>query len=298
MQSSKGVDLITLHHAKPNSWRGRTAAMIKTSLHSLVLLLWGMSPANAAPPHGSNEPLDTLIRVGNHRLHFVVYRGNLPVTILLEAGGAADLTSWAGVAATLAQETGATVVAYDRAGLGRSEPGPATSTPDDELRDLHAALKQLKVPPKTILVAHSYGAMLSLLNAARYSEGLEGVVLVDPMNTRFIKATGDFIFSTVPKITSPSTDRERTITRMVATFPGLIRKVERLEPGLRQRMIVISAGKRWWGKADIDEAWRKSHEALAAAGAQRKLVIAEGSDHDVPEERPDVIVTAVKELLR
>jgi pimeloyl-ACP methyl ester carboxylesterase len=271
--------------------------MIKTLLHSAILLLWGVNPAIAAPRDGSYEPVDTLVRVGNHRLHFVVYRGKVPVTILLEAGGAADLTSWAGVPGKLAQETGATVVAYDRAGLGGSEPGPPTSKPDDEIRDLHTALDRLHVPGKTIIVAHSYGAMLALLNAARHPEGLKGIVLVDPMNTRFIKATGDFIFSTVPKLPNPSTERERTINRMVATFPGLIREVERLEPDLKQPMVVITAGKRWWGKEEIDQAWRKSHQGLAAAGARRRLVIAEGSDHDVPEERPDVIITAVEDLL-
>jgi pimeloyl-ACP methyl ester carboxylesterase len=266
-------------------------------LHPAILLLWAMNPANAGQAERSHEPLDTLVRVGNHRLHFVVYRGNLPMTILFEAGGAADLTSWAGVPGKLAQETGATVVAYDRAGLGGSEPGPPTSKPGDEIRDLHTALDRLHVPGKTIIVAHSYGAMLALLNAARHPEGLKGIVLVDPMNTRFIKATGDFIFSTVPKLPNPSTDRERTINRMVASFPGLIQEVEQLEPSLRQPMVVITAGKPWWGRADIDSAWRRSHQALASARARRHLVVAEGSDHGVPEERPDVIITAVEELL-
>jgi hypothetical protein len=42
---------------------------------------------------------------------------------------------------------------------------------------------------------------------------------VDPRNSRFIEATGDFIYSTVPKIDRPSNNRERTVVRMVATFP-------------------------------------------------------------------------------
>jgi pimeloyl-ACP methyl ester carboxylesterase len=264
-------------------------------LYPVILGLWAIHPPTAG---ATQEPLDTLVSVGNHRLHFVVYRGKVPVTVLFEHGGGADLSSWANVPRLLAKETGATVVAYDRAGLGSSELAPPTHTPDDEVRDLHAALDQLGVPTKTILVGHSYGAVLALLNTARYPKPIRGVVLVDPMNTRFIEATGDFVYSMVPKIPNPSTDRERTTLRMVATFPGLIREVERLEPGLRQPMIVISAGKRWWGKEDIDRAWRKSHEALAAAGTRRRLVTAEGSDHDVPEERPDVIVTAVQELLK
>jgi len=40
-------------------------------------------------------------------------------------------------------------------------------------------------------------------------------------------------------------------------------------------------------------AWRDSHKAIAHAGRHRRLVVAEGSDHDIPEMRPEVIVEAV-----
>jgi pimeloyl-ACP methyl ester carboxylesterase len=63
-------------------------------------------------------------------------------------------------------------------------------------------------------------------------------------------------------------------------------------------MVVITAGRPFWGKPDIDSAWRRSHEALAAAREQRRLVVAEGSDHGVPEQRPELIVVAVRELLK
>jgi hypothetical protein len=42
------------------------------------------------------DPVDTLVRTGGHDLRFVLYRGTVPATIMLEAGGTADLTSWAG----------------------------------------------------------------------------------------------------------------------------------------------------------------------------------------------------------
>jgi pimeloyl-ACP methyl ester carboxylesterase len=269
--------------------------IIAAAIMSSLVLLSASQRAPAASV--MQEAVDTMIRTSGHDLHFVLYRGKLPVTILLEAGGGSDLTSWARVPETLAHQTGATVVAYDRAGLGSSEPGSTESRPEDEIRHLHAALRDLKVPKTTVLVAHSYGAMLALLNAGRNPENVAGLVLVDPMNSRFIEATGDFIYSTVPKIERPSNNRERTVVRMVATFPGLIAAVHRLEPGLRQPMIVITAGKPWWGKPDIDRAWRVSHEALVARKQQRSLVVAEASDHAVPEEQPDVIVTAVRELL-
>jgi pimeloyl-ACP methyl ester carboxylesterase len=270
---------------------------LTTALLTSLVSLPAATPLTFGAAFGVDEPVDTLIRVRGHDLHFILYRGTVPVTILLEAGGGADLTSWAGVPKSLAKQTGATVVAYDRAGLGGSGPGPAESRPEDEIGDLNSALNCLRVPERTIVVAHSYGAMLALLSARHWTR-VAGLVLVDPMNSRFVEATGDFLYTTVLKVDNPTTERERTIVRMVATFPDLTREVSRLEPGLPQPMVVITAGEPWWGREDIDRAWRRSHEALAAAGKQRRLVVAEGSDHGVPEERPEVIVSAVQELLK
>jgi hypothetical protein len=90
----------------------------------------------------------------------------------------------------------------------------------------------------------------------------------------------------VAVIPKPSNDRERTTNRVIATFPGLVQDVDRFEPGFRQPMIVITAGKPWWGRAEIDSAWRRSHTDLVAAGVRRRLVVAEDSDHSVPEDQP------------
>jgi hypothetical protein len=47
----------------------------------------------------------------------------------------------------------------------------------------------------------------------------------------------------------------------------------------------------------MDQAWRASHEAIAKAAPHRRLVRADGSDHDIPAKRPDTIVDAVVSLL-
>jgi pimeloyl-ACP methyl ester carboxylesterase len=248
------------------------------------------------PPHRA-EAVDTLVRVGGHALHFVVHRGELPITVVFEAGGASNLTSWRDVPQRIAARTGATVVAYDRAGLGGSSLPHDDLTPTQEIRDLHFGLDQLAVPKATILVATSYGAMLAFLNAARFGDEVVGLVLVDPMNARFAQATGDFLASTAPDIPNPVSDRERVIARMNVTFPALVEEVATLEPGLPQPMAVITAGEAWWGREDIDKAWRRSHEDLAAAGVRRQLIVAEGSGHDVPRERPDVILSAVEQMV-
>ena len=240
---------------------------------------------------------DTLIDVGGHELHFEVRQGTLPVTIVLEAGGGAEASSWATVPDSLARQTEATIVTYDRAGLGGNEVGPADLTPEEEIRDLSDALDQLGTPAPRILVAHSYGAMLAILHAGLYSDHIVGLVLVDPMNPVFVQETGDFVQSTVPDIAEPGNDRERVVVRMKRTFSDLTARTAEIEPGLAIPIVVLTAGEPWWGTEEIDRAWRRSHEVIAGRSPDRELVIADGSDHDVPEERPDLIVDAVNRLL-
>ncbi len=91
---------------------------------TLFLSIWvlavSITIAVQAEPDGGLSVIDTMITVGENRLHFQIIEGGSP-TILLEAGGGMDLTEWADLAPRLARETSATVVSYDRAGFGKSD---------------------------------------------------------------------------------------------------------------------------------------------------------------------------------
>jgi pimeloyl-ACP methyl ester carboxylesterase len=91
---------------------------------SLVLCLLSL-----LSPQSPTALQDTMVDVGGYRMHLVVHRGSEPVTVVMESGGGDDVAGWAGVDSALARRTGATVVAYDRAGFGRSGTGPAELTP-------------------------------------------------------------------------------------------------------------------------------------------------------------------------
>jgi pimeloyl-ACP methyl ester carboxylesterase len=259
------------------------------TIATIAVLLLPVAGPLPSPP----VPLDTLVDVGGYHLHMVVYRGTRPVTIVMESGGGASLAAWSSVEARLADRTGATVVAYDRAGFGESGMGPADLTPRQQVRQLHEALERLGTPPARIVVGHSYGGLLSLLHAHLYPKHVRGLVLVDPMNARFVQTTGDFVQSTVPHIEHPTSAKDTAIARMVGTFDALARDPAASDTGLELPIVVITAGQAWWKKPDIDRAWRDSHKAIANAGPHRRLVVAEGSDHDIPEMRPGVIVEAV-----
>ncbi len=252
---------------------------------------------SAGTPLRHPTPLDTLVDVGGYRMHLMVYRGTKPVTIVMESGGGASLGAWSGVDEALASRTGATVVAYDRAGFGGSGTGPADLTPRQQVEQLNDALERLRTPSDRIVVGHSYGGLLTLLQAHLYSNHVCGLVLVDPMNQRFVRATGDFVYSTVPHIEHPATATDTAVARMVSTFRGLAHDVDASDAGLRMPLVVITAGEAWWKKDEIDRAWRASHDAIARGAPGRRLVVAEGSNHDVPEKRPDTIIDAVLSLM-
>ena len=265
----------------------------KLPLAALVIATLRAACAGAAATESSDE----LLRVDDHRLHIEIRSGSRPVTIVLEAGGAADATAWATVPEQIAERTGATVVTYDRAGLGASELGRPDLSPGDEVDQLAAALKRLRVPEDTVVVGHSYGGLLALDFASRHPQRLLGLVLVDPMNPRFIAATGGFVKSTAPKIDEPKTNREHVVVRMTRTLDALADRVRASEPKLSLPMVVITAGVPFWGNEATDAAWRRSHEEMAAAAANRRLAIAEGSKHGIPATRPEVIVDAVAAIL-
>ena len=272
--------------------------MTALALGLSLVIAGSPAPPTAPVATGQPEPRDTMVSVGDHALHLVIRRGTRPVTIVLEAGGGSDLGGWYDVPALLARETGATVVAYDRAGFGRSELGAPELTPDQEIADLHRALRAVAAPERTIHVGHSYGGLLALLSAARFPDRVQGVVLVDPMNPRFVERTGDFVFSTAQRIERPATVQEHALVRLMDGFRGLLGEVGAVEPALSQPIVVVTAGRPWWGRADIDQAWRQSHADIAAASPRRRLVLAERSRHDVPREEPEAIVTALQQLLR
>jgi pimeloyl-ACP methyl ester carboxylesterase len=70
-------------------------------------------------------------------------------------------------------------VAYDRAGLGWSEPGPKPRDAGTSARELRTALGSMGLPGPYVLAGHSYGGLVAQAFAALFPDDVAGLVLVD-----------------------------------------------------------------------------------------------------------------------
>lgn len=124
------------------------------------------------------QDLDTLIRVDNHQLHFKIIQGTgLP--ILFESGNGDDGTVWEEILKPLQKVTGATLITYDRAGLGKSSIDTTKISFKKEIQNLEYALDQLGYSEEIFIVCHSFGGFYSTLFSRRNKKKVKGIVLID-----------------------------------------------------------------------------------------------------------------------
>jgi pimeloyl-ACP methyl ester carboxylesterase len=128
----------------------------------------------------ANEPAD-MISVAGHQVN-MVKMGAGQYTVIFESGFGTDLTAWRNVAPAIAKS--AQVVAYSRAGLGKSQPRPGERTLRANTDDLEKMIAAAQLRPPFILVGHSYGGFLIRDFAAKNPAQVAGMVFVDASDER------------------------------------------------------------------------------------------------------------------
>lgn len=154
---------------------------------ALAAVLLPLAAAEAAPSALSPElgreyarPHEA-IDIGGRRLNLHCI-GSGPRTVLLDAGGSDWSDVWALVQPGVSKH--ARACAYDRAGLGHSDPAPLPRTPVEIANDIHALVAAAKLQTPLIVVGHSLGGFNVKLYAALYPDEVAGLVLVDPAEER------------------------------------------------------------------------------------------------------------------
>lgn len=134
------------------------------------------------------SPPGEMVDVNGHLMHISCIGEGSP-TVILEAANLGMSAHWIRVQQQVAQTT--RVCAYDRAGLGWSERGPEPRDAERVSGELHTLLKGANTEAPYVLVGHSYGGLYAQMYAARYSEEVAGVVLVDSTHSeQFTRSPG------------------------------------------------------------------------------------------------------------
>lgn len=271
----------------------RRRALVLTVVASCLCL------PTASCQRAGNEPPEivtsrTFVDVETHKLYVVLSDVESEHTVVLEAGGGKYSDAYEAVQDTLAKLTGVRVLSYDRSGFGQSELGPDDLDAAGEVDALRRCLEVQGLDDKLVLVGHSYGGLLVQLFVQRCPELVSGLVLIDPMNVRFVDRFGlDNLNAVTPYFENPTANHEKAGNRMVDFFPETLATMRgRGLPGDKP-VVLITAGN---APFSLD-VWRRCHEEMVVDSERHRMVIAQGNNHDIVDENPELVVSTIAQLV-
>jgi pimeloyl-ACP methyl ester carboxylesterase len=236
------------------------------------------------PPRGE------MVDVGGRRLRIVRAGGQSErPTVVLEHGAFGCASDWAVVQERLAAK-GLASLAYDRAGLGHSDPGPKPRDGAAIVADLAALLREVDEPGPFVLAGHSMGGLMVRLYALTHPGQVLGVVLVDAVTPDVINhpigGKGVDVFSRILGWTSEGA--KYGMMRPVAAVAG-----DRIglppEASADKRRIYGSASHALWAAEEVSR-WRATSDQARAGdfpAAMPVAVITAGAENTI---------TALKEV--
>jgi pimeloyl-ACP methyl ester carboxylesterase len=121
-------------------------------------------------------PRGQLYSVNGHQMHLVCMGEGSPA-VILASGAVAESLWWYRVQNQLAEHT--QVCAYDRPGMGWSEPAAGERDALTMTAELHTLLEAAGIPAPYVIVGHSFGGILTRIYAQQYPGDVAGIVLVD-----------------------------------------------------------------------------------------------------------------------
>jgi pimeloyl-ACP methyl ester carboxylesterase len=211
------------------------------------------------------EPRGAMRDIGGRRLHIVragPADGSQPL-VLLEAGAFGFSADWSVVQVRLA-DRGYASLAYDRAGLGLSDPGPHPRDGVAIGADLEALLALEAPRGPLILVGHSMAGLHVHRLAARLRQRVAGLVLVDATTPASMQS----------KFVSAAVGQFANVSRLAAwgAGTGLLKALSGTALGDRIGLDGEVGGHKRWAFADATHnTWAAAEVAQWPAAARQAL---------------------------
>lgn len=286
---------------------------------------------SAARERQAYHPPGKLVDVGGYKLHLYC-SGHRGPTVVLDYGLVGSYLDWFYVQPQVAQF--ARVCSYDRGGYGWSEPSPKPRLPGIIAAELHTLLKNAGEAPPYILAGHSFGAFNVLAFAKLYPQETAGVVLVDGSHPdeslpfrwqdktwlRMMQwtmplglprwrnwcGTGPSELQGLKKAISCQSKVQKAHYQQWEAFAQSAEEIRHLGTLGDIPLIVISRDPKHAGKfpdrdsvqaARNEERWQSLQRQLTHLSTNSTFVVADGSGHGVPIERPGVVIESIRRIL-
>lgn len=225
-----------------------------------------------------------------------------PVPLVLLHEGLGSISAWASFPQTLADGTGRPVLAYDRAGYGRSGPRPGLWPAEflhHEAVELHDLLVEEDLD-RVLLVGHSDGASISLLYPSQIEGGrpeilgiasLSAHVMVEELNVASIVE----LRRTYSELLAPRLARHHDDADQVFESWSEVWSSDRFRPwtieaelgSIRCPVLAVQGAADGYGTA------LQLEELAAAVSAPVEVVELDGVDHWPHKEAPDEVIDLV-----
>lgn len=285
---------------------GEDESNVSQSPHMDELGPASWSPDGARLLFAGQRPI-VIDKADSSKLYFVsgttLYldcKGEGKPTVILEAGLGVASNTWYRVFPEIAEQT--KVCQYDRAGLGRSEPGTLPRTSQRMVGELYELLQRAGVAGPYVMVGASFGGMNVQLYAARYPQDVAGLVLVDP--------THPDLDERIEKVLKPEYAKERR-SELADNLEG-IRFLDLLESDAQVRaisklpevpMVLLRHGRPFesthadYPAEAVEQLWVELAADTASKFPGSKVVVAERSGHRIHEQQPGLVNQAIIDLV-
>lgn len=266
--------------------------------HLLILFLIFGTFINA---NSQSKTIDTLVDVGNHKLHFKIIKGK-GTPILFESGGGNDGSVWNSILKPISEITDATLITYDRAGY-RTSTIDTLQTDESKhgiissVEDLEIGLKKLGYDKEIVLVSHSYGGYLSALYASRHPKLVKGVVLID-VNHNFYED------GHIEKIVAAQSDElvanwkknNKGVYYMSATIIETVKIMSKIS--IPQQIPVVDFVSEFPAEKtpELIAKWKECHKKYVENNTNVTGIIAQACHHGIWMDNPPLVITAITKM--
>ena len=216
------------------------------------------------------------------------------------------MTSWDKVQKRLSART--RVCAYDRLGVGHSDPAPRRQTVDDLANELDAVVSALGLRRPVVLVAQDIGGVIATTWAEAHDDDLAGLVLVDATPPGYLDTAlqlvprtaagrGGTLRADLERLLSPRDNAEHLAAGPALGGASPFPVLGAVPLVVLTRSVSDYGNLRPRVAAALDSAWTGGQQQWTELSSLARLQTVDRAGHEIQRDQPGSVVDAVREVV-